>query len=150
MKEMTDIEKRTVTINRTFDAPIKTVWEAWTQPDHIVRWWGPAGMNTRIIKHDFSEGGEWEFAMSMPDGNDFVTNGIYKRIVTESLIETTADFKPMTEGVTLLIEFIEKGKERILSSRSFILQSLIEKSRKKWASTMVGAQRLTDLTTIFQ
>jgi len=106
---MDNQEKRTVTITRTFDAPRALVWDAWTQPDHISKWWGPRGMKTNIVKHDFTEGGAWEFSMPMPDGNAFISHGIYSKIVAPELIETTANFIPMTEGVTLVAIFKDAG-----------------------------------------
>ncbi len=35
---MSNQENRTVTLKRTFNAPIALVWEAWTQPEHIAQW----------------------------------------------------------------------------------------------------------------
>ncbi len=106
---MTDIEKRTITINRTFDAPRSLVWKAWTQSEHIANWWGPPGMKTDIVKHEFVVNGEWEYIMQMPDGKPFKSFGTYSQIEPPSLIETSANFIPMTEGVTLVAEFKEDG-----------------------------------------
>lgn len=111
MSEVNDIEKRTLTITRTFSAPRSLVWEAWTQPEHIANWWGPKGMKTEVKKHDFREGGEWLFTMMMPNGNEFITNGVYSRIIVMELIESSADFKPMTEGVTIVAEFSDAGEK---------------------------------------
>lgn len=111
MKEVNELEKRTLTIKRTFDAPRKLVWEAWTKPEHIANWWGPRGMKTNIKRHDFRVGGEWEYTMPMPDGNEFVSYGKYSRIDIPELIETSADFIPMTEGVTIIASFIDAGEQ---------------------------------------
>ena len=104
-----DIEKRTLSINRTLDAPRKLVWEAWTQPEHIANWWGPPGMETTVKKHDFREGGDWEYTMKMPDGSDFIADGQYIKIVLMELIESSANFKPMTEGVIISANFSDDG-----------------------------------------
>ena len=53
MSKTNDANNRTVTLKRTFNAPIELVWEAWTQPNHIIEWWGPKGMNTKVIEHNF-------------------------------------------------------------------------------------------------
>lgn len=111
MKEVNELEKRTLTIKRTFDAPRKLVWEAWTKPEHIANWWGPRGMKTNIKRHDFRVGGEWEYTMPMPDGNEFVSYGKYARIEIPELIETSANFIPMTEGVTLIASFVDAGEQ---------------------------------------
>ena len=46
---MNDLNNRTLTIERTFNAPLKVVWEAWSQPEHIAQWWGPKGMETKAV-----------------------------------------------------------------------------------------------------
>ncbi len=111
MGDLNEIEARTLTIKRTFDAPRKLVWEAWTQPEHIALWWGPNGMKTHINQHDFRVGGEWEFIMKMPDDKDFISHGRYSKIERLELIQTSANFIPMTEGVTLEAIFIDANEQ---------------------------------------
>ena len=106
---MSEAKKRTVTLKRTLSAPIKLVWEAWTQPEHIAHWWGPKGMDTKVIEHDFSVGGKWKYTMSMPDGNEFISEGVYSEIVELEKIFSSANFKPMTEGVEIQAVFEENG-----------------------------------------
>lgn len=111
MSESNDLQKRTLTLERTLNAPIKLVWEAWTDPEHVAKWWGPKGMDVKVIKHDFKEGGEWQYAMTMPDGKEFITEGIYSEIVEFQRICSSADFKPMTEGVEIQAIFEENGDQ---------------------------------------
>ena len=106
---MSDASNRTLTIKRTFSAPLSLVWEAWTQPEHIAQWWGPKGMETKIIEHDFREGGKWEYAMKMPNGGDFIADGVYSVISEMEKIFTSANFKPMTEGVEMQSHFEADG-----------------------------------------
>ena len=106
---MNDAKNRTLTIKKVFNAPIKLVWEAWIKPDHIIQWWAPKGMQVTIIKHDFKVGGKWKIVMPMPDGNEFISEGRYLEIVEFNKIITTADFKPMTEGVELQVFFEADG-----------------------------------------
>lgn len=98
---MSDTENRTMAIHRTFNAPIQMVWEAWAQAEKIAQWWGPKGMQTKVIQHDFSAGGIWKYVMTMPGGNEFVTEGVYSEIIVPEKIISSADFKPMTEGVEI-------------------------------------------------
>jgi uncharacterized protein YndB with AHSA1/START domain len=104
-----DLAKRTLTIKRTFNAPIRLVWEAWTQPQHIAQWWGPKGMPLTIVDHDFKVGGKWKYIMSMPGGGEFVSEGQYSEIVKEEKIVTSANFRPMTEGVEIRAMFAKNG-----------------------------------------
>ena len=106
-----DLSKRTLTITKTFDAPIQLVWEAWTQPEHIAKWWGPKHMDVDIIEHNFEVGGQWRYSMKMPDGSEFITEGVYSVIREPEEIRSSADFKPMTEGVEIQSLFEEAGEQ---------------------------------------
>lgn len=109
MSKSNPIDDRTITIERTFKAPVSLVWEAWTQPQHIAQWWGPKGMSLEVVTHEFKVGGRWKYTMPMPDGNEFVSEGIYSEIIEGEKLVTTANFRPMTEGVILEIHL--KGDE---------------------------------------
>jgi uncharacterized protein YndB with AHSA1/START domain len=109
MKNQSDTKNRTLTLKRTFNAPLKLVWNAWTQPEHIANWWGPKGMKTKIVEHDFSVGGRWKYTMEMPDGSEFIGEGVYSAIVEFEKIFSSANFKPMTEGVEIQALFEKNG-----------------------------------------
>lgn len=108
---MNDLEKRTVTLKRTFDAPINLVWEAWTRPEHIAQWWSPKGMPTKVIEHEFKVGGKWKYSMPMPNGQKFIAEGVYLEIIELEKIISNASFKPMTEGVEIQSLFEAKGEK---------------------------------------
>ncbi len=109
MSTTNEANNRTVTMKRTLNAPIELVWDAWTQPEHIAQWWGPKGMNAKVIEHDFRVGGQWKYSMEMPDGNEFISDGIYSAIVEFERIFSSANFKPMTEGVEIQALFEKNG-----------------------------------------
>ncbi|MEV4637468.1 SRPBCC domain-containing protein [Actinoplanes sp. NPDC049548] len=56
-------------IVRVFDAPRQLVWDAWTDPDQIAAWWGPAGMHTprESVEMDVRPGGVFRLTMVMDD-----------------------------------------------------------------------------------
>ncbi|MEL7146990.1 MAG: SRPBCC domain-containing protein [Bacteroidota bacterium] len=101
MSQINESSGHTVTMKRTFNVPVEVVWEEWTQPEHIAKWWGPQGMETKVITHEFKVGGQWKYSMAMPNGQEFISEGVYREIVPLEKIITSADFKPMTEGVEL-------------------------------------------------
>lgn len=109
METKNEMAKRVLTLKRTFDAPIDLVWEAWTQAEHLINWWAPKGMKVQIIKHEFKVGGEWKYTMPMPDGSEFVSDGVYSEIVRHEKIVTSANMRPMTEGVEMRMLFEKNG-----------------------------------------
>ena len=108
---MTDLAKRTLTINKLFDAPVQTVWDAWTKTEHILKWWAPPGVDITVISHDFKVGGKWKYTMPLPNGKEFISEGTYKEIVELKKIVSTADFKPMTADVELHALFEAEGEK---------------------------------------
>ena len=105
------LESRTLTIKRTFDAPVQLVWDAWTKAEHISQWWGPKGMETRVVNHDLKVGGQWKYVMQMPNGSEFIAEGEYQEIDPPNKLITTANFRPMTEGVVLEVLLQAKGDQ---------------------------------------
>ena len=109
MSKTNEVNNRTLSIKKTFNAPINLVWDAWTQPEHIAQWWGPKGMRVEVAEHNFNVGGRWKYTMKMSDGNKFITEGVYSEIVELVKIISSADFKPMTEGVEIQALFEADG-----------------------------------------
>lgn len=59
---------REVVLTRVFDAPRELVYRAWTDPEHIQRWFGPKGFTCTTHAIDLRVGGMWRFDMVSPDG----------------------------------------------------------------------------------
>ena len=68
-------------------------------------------MEIKVVGHDFKVGGKWKYTMEMPDGSEFISNGVYSVIVEFEKIFSSANFKPMTEGVEIQALFEENGDQ---------------------------------------
>lgn len=77
---------REIVLSRELDAPRELVWQAFTDPTQVVRWWGPNGFTTTIKKWDFQVGGEWSHTMHGPDGTDYPNYSIFREIVPQERI----------------------------------------------------------------
>lgn len=87
-----------VRMTRTFDAPRALVWRAWTQPEHVARWWGSRAMGTtRVIKLDARPGGEWRFEHTMHDGSVFTFFGTYLEVDEPGKLVNTFALEGMFE-----------------------------------------------------
>lgn len=60
-----------IKISRLYDAPVKAVWEAWTDPKQVAKWWGPRGFTLTTHSKDLKPGGHWDYTMHGPDGVDY-------------------------------------------------------------------------------
>ncbi len=72
---------REIFIARDFAAPRELVWEAMTNPKHVVNWWGPRGFSMTIEVMDFRVGGEWKHVMRGPDGVNYPNHSVFQEIV---------------------------------------------------------------------
>ncbi len=79
-------------ITRTYDAPRKLVWKAWTDPGLVKRWWGPEGFTAPFITIDLRVGGKYLYAMRSPEGKDFWNAGVFREIVPEEKLVATDYF----------------------------------------------------------
>src|SRR3989304_1584067 len=87
-----DNEKSGLIIIRVFDAPRELVWKAWTEPERVMRWWGPKGFTSPVCKIDLRVGGVYLYCMRSPEGQDFWTTGVYREIVPLERIVYTDSF----------------------------------------------------------
>jgi uncharacterized protein YndB with AHSA1/START domain len=81
-----------VIVTRVFNAPVELVWKAWTDPVHLMRWWGPKGFTSPTCKIDFKVGGKYHFCMRSPDGQDLWSTGTYREIIPLKKIVWTDSF----------------------------------------------------------
>ena len=66
----TDYDSLTVTLIADFDNPVDQVWELWSDPRKLERWWGPPGYPATVVKHELSPGGEVAYLMTGPEGDE--------------------------------------------------------------------------------
>ena len=89
---MAIIEVTMLFITRTFDAPLEKVWDAWTNPETLKKWWGPKEYTAPVVKNDFKVGGSYLYSMRSPEGQDIWSTGVYKEIVPLERIVSTDSF----------------------------------------------------------
>ena len=68
-------------ITREYNAPLKLVWKAWTDPEHVAKWWGPRGFTLTSHSKDLKTGGSWIYTMHGPDGVDYPNHTFYHEVV---------------------------------------------------------------------
>jgi uncharacterized protein YndB with AHSA1/START domain len=86
------VQKEDLVIKRILDAPVELVWKAWTDPEHVKRWWGPKYYSSPSCKIDLRVGGKFVFCMRAPQeqgGQDMYSAGVYNEIVPLKRLEFT-------------------------------------------------------------
>jgi len=97
-----------ILIAREFDAPKHLVYEAWTTPELVKRWWsGHRGAMT-IAEIDLRVGGAWRYVMVAEGGFEVAFHGEYREIDPNERIVSTEVYEAMPEGEALnTVEFTE-------------------------------------------
>ena len=84
------MKTRDLIVTRTFDAPVELVWKAWTEPEYVMKWWGPDYFTSPSAKIDFREGGTSLVCMHAPQdfgGQDMYSTWVYQKIIPMERIE---------------------------------------------------------------
>lgn len=117
MERKSETADREIKITRVFNAPRALVWTAWTDPKHVVHWWGPNGFTNTIHKMEVKVGGVWDFMMHGPDGTDYPNKIVFTEVVKPELLKFDhGSDDPNDPGrfkVTVNFTAIEKNKTEI-------------------------------------
>jgi uncharacterized protein YndB with AHSA1/START domain len=114
--------KADLIITRIFDAPRALVWKAWTDPQHIMQWWGPRSFSNSSCAIELCVGGAFHLNMCAPDGNTYPCQGIFREIVAPERIvyDSIADEShPCGAGLPprslVTVSFAEQGGKTTLT-----------------------------------
>jgi uncharacterized protein YndB with AHSA1/START domain len=132
-------------LTRVFDAPRSLVYDAYTNPKHIEKWWGRRNMKTVVEKMDVRPGGAWRYVQYAPDGKEFAFRGEYREIVPQERIVSTFEYEPMAGHIifnTALFEDFE-GKTKVTVTSLY--QSMEDREGMLRAGMEVGANESWDM-----
>ena len=88
------------TIRRTFNAPRARVWQAWTNPDQLLHWWGPKGFKVVSTKVDLRPGGIFHYCLESPEGQVMWGRFIYREIVPMQKLVFVVAFSDEVGGIS--------------------------------------------------
>jgi uncharacterized protein YndB with AHSA1/START domain/DNA-binding transcriptional ArsR family regulator len=121
------IAERELIVTRDFDVPARFLFEAYSKPEHISRWFGPKGWPITLCEMDFRVGGRWRFAMTGPGGKQNTPfGGEYLEIVPNKRIVFDNSFdEPNAQKMIMTVTFEEKdGKTRIAMHTLFATKEM--------------------------
>ena len=90
-----------ILITREFDAPRHLVWEAWTNPELVKRWWHANRGEVTLVEIDLRVGGTWRYVMVTPDGLEVGFHGEYREIVPNERLVSTEVYEGFPDGEAL-------------------------------------------------
>src|ERR1700704_1771922 len=123
--EVTTPADREIVLTRVFDAPRRMVFEAFTKPELLKRWFGPRGWTLVVCEVDLRVGGSFRFVLRGPDGRDMGMRGVYREIVPPERsvhMESFDDYPGESRVTTVLDE--EDGKTTLTTTVRYSSQDV--------------------------
>lgn len=121
-----------LTLTRVYDAPVKAVWDAWTDPAKAALWWGPRGFTITTHSKDLRPGGHWKYTMHGPDGVNYENKTKYLEV--EELTKLVYDHGGNDDNKPLFrvtVTFSEsKGKTTMEMTMAFASAEAAQQSSK--------------------
>jgi uncharacterized protein YndB with AHSA1/START domain len=120
----TTVERRSdreVVVIRTFDAPARLVFEAWTKPELFKQWWVPRsmGMTLRSCELDVRTGGKYRLVFSDDPANPMAFFGKYLDVVPNQRIVWTNEESGADSSVTTVTFEEKNGKTTVVMSELY-------------------------------
>jgi len=121
-----------IRLTRVYDAPVRAVWDAWTDPEQVAQWWGPRGFTITTHSKDLRPGGHWNYTMHAADGTDWPNTTSYleveqyvKLVYDHGAIETT----PPLFRVTVLFSE-RRGKTKMEMTMTLESAEAVKRTRE--------------------
>jgi uncharacterized protein YndB with AHSA1/START domain len=118
---LTKPSDKEIVVTWTVDAPREVVYQAYSDPNLIPKWWGPRKYITTIEKMDVRPGGKWRFLQRDAEGNKYAFNGEYREVKPPERMVQTFEFEGMPGHVqvdTLSLE-AQGGKTKVTTHSQF-------------------------------
>jgi uncharacterized protein YndB with AHSA1/START domain len=115
---------REIRVVRAFEAPRNLVFDCWTIPALIRRWYGLPDWTMKVCEMDARVGGRWRFVTRGPDGAEMGSGGEIRELVRPELLKTTERYDmDWTGGETLVTNVFTEERGRTLSTLTVLYSS---------------------------
>ena len=146
-----DIGKRKLTetddlrLSRVISAPPDRVFDLWTRPDELKKWWGPANVRCISAEVDLRVGGAYRIGNEMPDGTIVWISGLFRRIERPNRLEYSWSVESGSKTIELVtVDFTahEHGTMLTLVHSRIANEALREGHRLGWIGCLDGLGQL--------
>ncbi len=135
-------------LERLIAAPPERVFEYWTDPDLLVRWFGPEGYDIPVHSQDATPGGRWRTTMRATDGRQLTVSGVYRAVEPPHRLVFTWGWDeedgvrgPETE-VTVTFEPTPGGTRLVLQQQTFEAKESRDNHRAGWSPSLERLARV--------
>jgi uncharacterized protein YndB with AHSA1/START domain len=103
-----------LTIKRRIAAPPAKVYQAWTDPQKMMRWYAPAGADTLHAETDARVGGRFRVRMRTPDGEEHDVSGVYREVMPDQKLVFTWTWRSKPEWESLVTVTLRRDGDATL------------------------------------
>jgi uncharacterized protein YndB with AHSA1/START domain len=106
-----------IVITRTFRAPAHIVFDAWTKPELVRRWWAPKSRGVTLVQcdADVRPGGAYRYVLARGKAERFAFFGKYLEIARPTRLVYTQSFEPIPDGEAVVtVSFEERDGSTML------------------------------------
>ncbi|PQJ11570.1 hypothetical protein CJD36_007170 [Flavipsychrobacter stenotrophus] len=120
LQKYVETTDREIIVSRLLNAPVELVFEVWTKPEHVAKWYGPDGFTITTSDMNVKKGAEWNFMMHGPDGTDYPNKVQYTEVVKNERLEYIyGSGAENGEGdFNVTVTFEAQGDKTLLTMRS--------------------------------
>jgi uncharacterized protein YndB with AHSA1/START domain len=115
--------------SRIFNVSREKLFSAWSNPNHLKNWWGPAGFTNTFNEFDFRVGGKWSFIMHGPEKGNYANECEFTVIEEPSLIVWKRHSQPLFQ-VVAIFEAVSENQTKLTFKQVFDTAEACEKIRK--------------------
>jgi uncharacterized protein YndB with AHSA1/START domain len=137
MQATSDSSARELRLSRVFDAPRRLVFEAWSKPEHLSRWFAPRPLTISRCELDLRAGGAFRLVMRTPDGIEFPMDTTFREVVPQERIVFAGVIHGGVEVVTTVTFVEHDGKTTMNVHQTFSTESDATRGAPQgWAATL--------------
>ena len=134
-----------LTLHRVIDAPIKTVWAAWTEPLVLKRWLAPGNAIVVRAIADAVVGGKFLIEFRGADGRKWLTRGLYREVMPYRRLVHTWRWEGSDVDTLLTVEFEPESPDKTrltLTHSRFVQEEARDEHERSWISCLAKLQEL--------
>lgn len=141
------IKTETLCVRRFIPASPARIFRAWTNPDEMKKWWGPAGVHCAEVEIDLTVNGRYRIANELPDRSVLWISGTFEliepphRLIYSWTIENKS---PETERVEVNFEQRDLGTEVTITHQRIASKALREQHQQGWEGCLHGLVEYLD------
>ena len=104
---------RELVISRSFNAPAAIVFDAWTRPEHVTRWWAPKSRGVTLVEcsAEVRNGGRYRYVLRKGNGPEIAFSGTYREVTPPTRVVYTNVYEAMAHlgEAVVTVTFTERN-----------------------------------------